>query len=159
MKYFKRNLTRLNVLFLILFIIVTSSSCKKESDEAKQAAIDRGLIEQYVAEHSLEGKYTLSGMYFIILEKGDGTYPAQDAVIQVTYKGYLLDGTVFEENHIPLISLANLIPGWQEGIRLIDKGGTIQLIIPSGLAYGDDYSDNIPANSVLVFEITLHDFE
>lgn len=159
MTYSKRKIAGLSVLFLIFFLIITSSSCKKESDEARQAGIDRGLIEQYVADHNLDGKYTLSGLYFLILEKGDGTYPAQNAVIKVTYKGYLLDGTVFEEDHIPLISLANLIPGWQEGIRLIDKGGTIQLIIPSGLAYGSDSSEEIPANSVLIFDITLHDFE
>lgn len=159
MTYSKKNITRLNVFFLTLIIFIAFSSCKKESDEAKQAGIDRGLIEQYVTDHNLDGKYTLSGLYYVILEQGDGTYPAQNALIKVTYKGYLLDGTVFEEGHIPLISLANLIPGWQEGIRLIDKGGTIQLIIPSGLAYGEDQSENIPANSVLIFDITLHDFE
>lgn len=144
---------------MLFILIATTSSCKKESDEKKQADIDRGLIEQYVADHNLDGKYTLSGLYFVILEEGDGTYPPQNALIKVTYKGYLLDGTVFEEGHIPLTQLSNMILGWQEGLRLIDKGGTIQLIIPSGLAYGSDYSDEIPANSVLIFDVTLHDFE
>ena len=155
----KINSSKWAVLILMLSVFFAASSCKKESDVEKQAAIDRALIDQYVADHNLDGQYTANGNYYVILEHGNGNYPYPSAVIQVTYKGYLLDGTVFDEGYIAATRLSSLILGWQDGIRRIDVGGRIKLIIPSRYAYGTMETDNIPANSVLVFDITLHDFE
>ncbi len=149
----------LAILFLLLIVITSISSCKKEDEEAKQAAIDHALIEQYVADNQLDGKFTLSGLYYVIEEAGNGEFPYPNAIVKVTYKGYLLDGSVFDEGHISASPLTNFIPGWVEGIQLIDEGGRIKLIIPSNLAYGPQSSEDIPQYSVLIFDVTLHAFE
>jgi len=149
----------LTVLFLLLIVMITASSCEKEDDEAKQAAIDQALIEEYVANNQIDGQFTVSGLYYSIIEEGNGNYPLATSVVKVTYKGYLLDGTVFDEGHISATPLSNLIIGWQEGIRKIGEGGEIKLIIPSHLAYGEQSTEEIPIFSVLVFDITLHAFE
>ena len=142
-----------------MFVITAISSCKKEDDGPDQGAIDDAIIEQYVVDHQLDGKYTINGLYYVIEEDGDGNFPYSSAIIKVSYKGYFLDGEIFEEGHLSATPLNGLILGWQDGIRRIDRGGRIKLIIPSRLAYGDQANGNIPANSVLVFNITLHDFE
>ena len=49
----------------------------------------------------------------------------------------------------------DLIPGWEIGIPLVEKGGEIKLILPSALAYG---SQGQLANRVLIFDIVLEDF-
>ncbi len=149
----------LTVLIFVLTIIITISSCKKEDDGYDQAAIDDALIEQYVADQQLDGKYTVNGLYYVIEENGDGNFPYSSAIIKVSYKGYFLDGEVFDEGHLSATPLNGLILGWQDGIRRIDRGGRIKLVVPSRLAYGDQASGNVPANSVLVFDVTLHDFE
>ncbi len=142
----------------LLMLVVSMSSCKKD-DGPSQAEIDRGLIEQYVADKQLNGNFTLSGLYYVIEEKGNGYYPYPTAVIKVSYKGYFLDDSVFEEGQITATPLNSLIPGWVEGVQLIDEGGRIKLILPSNLAYGDQAVGDIPANSVLVFDINLLAFE
>lgn len=149
----------LATLFLLLIVMTTISSCDKEDEEEKQAAIDRILIEQYAADNQLDGKFTISGLYYVVEEEGNGEFPYIGAIVKVTYKGYLLNGFVFDEGHISASPLTNFIPGWVEGLQLIDKGGRIKLIIPSSLAYGEQSTEEIPSNSVLVFDVTLHDFE
>ena len=144
---------------MMLAIVFGMASCEKESELEKQAAIDKALIDQYVIDHQLDGQYTASGTYYEVQEDGNGSFPYSSAIIQVTYKGYFLDGTVFDEGYISAAPLSTLILGWQDGIPRIDVGGKIKLVAPSRLGYGTRELDNIPANSVLVFDITLHDFE
>jgi FKBP-type peptidyl-prolyl cis-trans isomerase FkpA len=71
----------------------------------------------------------------------------------------LLNGTVFDGTTTQPISfkLGQVISGWQIGIPLIQKGGKIRLLIPSGLAYGPDGQGPIPGNAVLDFDIELLD--
>lgn len=153
------GINKLSFHFIILLLLIaTISSCKKDDGE-DQRATDHALIEQYASENQLNGKFTTSGLYYVIEEKGNGEFPGPYAVVKVTYKGYLLNGSVFDEGTIPASPLSNFIPGWVEGIQLIDKGGQIKLIIPSYLAYGAQSTGDIPANSVLVFDVLLHNFE
>jgi FKBP-type peptidyl-prolyl cis-trans isomerase FkpA len=48
-----------------------------------------------------------------------------------------------------------LILGWQYGIPLVKAGGRIMLYLPPSLGYGSQSTGTIPANSVLIFDITL----
>jgi hypothetical protein len=52
------------------------------------------------------------------------------------------------------------IPGFSEGLRLMNKGATYRFRIPSALAYGEQGAGNgvIPPNATLDFEVTLHEF-
>ena len=154
----KANLAGWALLILLFIVTTTTSSCKKD-DGVDQSAIDRELIEQYVTDKQLDGQFTASGLYYVIEEEGNGEYPYATAVVTVSYKGYLLNGDVFDEGEYLTALLTNLIKGWQEGIQLIDAGGKIKLVIPSQLAYGGQSVGSIPPNSVLVFNITLHAFQ
>jgi FKBP-type peptidyl-prolyl cis-trans isomerase FkpA len=81
--------------------------------------------------------------------------------VVANYKGYLTDGTVFDESKTgspATFALKTVIPGWQEGLQLIGVKGKIKLLIPSALGYGSTAKTNIPANSVLIFDIELVEF-
>lgn len=52
--------------------------------------------------------------------------------------------------------LSGVIAGWQQGMIGMKAGGVRRLVIPAALAYGDQAQQGIPANSDLVFDITLH---
>lgn len=52
-----------------------------------------------------------------------------------------------------------MIPGWEEGIKLVGKGGKIKLIIPPSLAYGAVPVGTIPANSTLIFDVEMLDIQ
>jgi FKBP-type peptidyl-prolyl cis-trans isomerase FkpA len=63
---------------------------------------------------------------------------------------------VFDQTQTPLLfPLAQLITGWQLGLPLVKTGGKIRLFIPPTLGYGDRVLDDIPAKSVLIFDVTI----
>lgn len=52
--------------------------------------------------------------------------------------------------------LSGVIPGWQTGMIGMKEGGTRRILIPAADGYGSQAQQDIPANSDLVFDVTLH---
>ncbi len=141
----------------LLVLLFTFAGCSKDSAK-KQAATDHNLILNYASSNNLNGQFTSSGLYYVIQDSGSAKHPTLSSVLNVNYKGYFLDGKVFDQGTGVKFKLSGVISGWQEGLQLIGEGGKIKLIIPSGLAYGSEPYGSIPANSVLGFDITLNSF-
>ncbi len=147
------------LLFLGIALCCTASGCNK--DKRTQAEIDRDIILEYLEFKGLEAEEHSSGLFYIITQEGNGIHPSHDASITIRYKGYLTSGNVFDQTpgtQTRTFDLQNLIQGWQIGIPLLTKGGKGTLLIPSGLGYGNQIIENIPRNSVLIFEVHLVDF-
>ncbi len=103
---------------------------------------------------------------------GEGPSPTVEDVIFVRYTGRLEDGTVFDQSQdgawpVPgilpdgaALPLGQMIPGFQEAVLQMQKGGSYEVFIPSELGYGEDVQEGspIPPNSDLYFNITLVDF-
>tara|TARA_B100001142_G_scaffold74926_1_gene75619 strand:- start:371 stop:760 length:390 start_codon:yes stop_codon:yes gene_type:complete len=100
-----------------------------------------------------------SGLQYLVLESGDGESPSLDQTITADFHGTLLDGSVFWssiDNGEPLIvQLSQLIPGCQESISLMSEGDSWRVFIHPDLAYGEAGRPGIPANSALIFDISL----
>ena len=141
------------VSFVLLSLLITS--CKKD---VNQPEIDHGIIEAYALDNNLDGQYTSSGLYYVIIDDGNSDHPDINSTVNVDYKGYHLDGEVFDENTNLTYGLSGFIKGWVEGLQLIGEGGKIKLIIPSDLAYGSNGSGSIGKNEVLAFDVTLNYF-
>jgi FKBP-type peptidyl-prolyl cis-trans isomerase len=102
-----------------------------------------------------------SGVRYWDVTTGTGTAIKAGDNIVVNYIGYLTNGTVFDSSFsrnqtfsTPLTT-ASLIAGWVDGIPGMKPGGERRLDIPASLAYGDTAQGSIPANSELVFDITM----
>ncbi len=155
--------------FLILTAVTLCLGCSKDDDPGlspqEQLAEDIRLIEEYLlANEGSVAQKTASGLHYIIREDGDGTHPSATSEVEVKYNGYLLDGTVFDKTaptETITFFLNRTIPGWIEGIPLIESGGGKgTLYIPSGLGYGSNSPSRlIPANSVLIFDVTVISFQ
>ena len=108
-----------------------------------------------------EVKTTASGLKYQVLKEGSGTVsPKPTDTVRVHYHGTLLDGTVFDssvERGQPIsFALNRVIPGWTEGLQLMQVGDKFRFEIPPNLAYGEvSPSPKIPPNSTLVFEVEL----
>ena len=91
--------------------------------------------------------------------EGEGQAAALDDLIEVKYTGVLaVSGIIFEETPTSTefaLSEGGLIAGWVQGLVGMKVGGKRQLYIPAELAYGEQESPSIPADSDLVFEIEL----
>lgn len=105
---------------------------------------------------------TASGLRYKILQKGDGKKAEKGHMVSVHYKGQLADGTVFDSSYKrnkPLdfqVGVGQVIPGWDEGICLLQVGDKARLVIPSDLAYGSAGAGGvIPPNATLVFDVEL----
>lgn len=129
----------------------------------EQAAKDSALIEDYLKKNNLTAQRLPSGLYYIITKEGSGETPLPYQIVSVDYKGYLMDGTVFDnsfERGQPIsfpLGVGQVIPGWDQGLMLFKPGTEGKLLIPSYLGYGERANEKIPANAVLIFDIHLVD--
>jgi FKBP-type peptidyl-prolyl cis-trans isomerase len=106
-----------------------------------------------------------SGLCYEIIKPGSGPYPNVGKTVKIQYAGRLLNGKVFDqtgEGHTRNIELSNpprnwVIPGWNEGLQKINKGGKIKLYVPPSLGYGDRAENRAPPYSTLIFEIEVVD--
>lgn len=104
---------------------------------------------------------TSSGLYYQDIQVGDGATAIPGRLVGVLYRGWLADGTLFDEVQDPndplvfQLGVGMVIRGWDEGVRGMRVGGVRKLVVPPSLGYGDEARGPIPANSVLVFEVRL----
>lgn len=131
----------------------------KNADSASQATKDKVMIFEAVARKQIDTTGSVEGVYYQILKEGTGEYVAVSDTVTVNYKGSLLkDGSIFDQtrDRPATFPLKRLIKGWQIAVPKCKVGGTIRIIIPSGLAYTiRSRSKAIPPNSVLVFDIEV----
>jgi FKBP-type peptidyl-prolyl cis-trans isomerases 1 len=103
---------------------------------------------------------TASGLQYQIVREGNGVKPLATSTIEVNYEGTTLEGEVFDSSYergeTATFPLNQVIPGWTEGLQLIDEGGEIILWIPADLAYGDrGAGGKIGPNKALKFRVEL----
>jgi FKBP-type peptidyl-prolyl cis-trans isomerase len=102
---------------------------------------------------------TKSGLQYRKLKDGNGKHPTANSTVKVHYTGKLIDGTVFDssvERGEPMeFPVGAVIPGWTEGLQLMDEGSKYMLFIPYNLAYGENPAGEIPPGSTLIFEVEL----
>lgn len=136
--------------------VLTKSQCPGPSSTSGQSAEE--LILQYLQDNGLAAERTSDGMYFVIREEGSEEKPAADARVTVDYVGYYRNDCSFDGNAAISFSLTNLIQGWQLGIPLVGRCGTVTLLVPPALAYGSNPTNGILAGEPLIFDINLLDF-
>jgi FKBP-type peptidyl-prolyl cis-trans isomerase len=96
-----------------------------------------------------------SGLYVQDLAHGTGAVAARGKSVVVRYTGWLSTGKQFDSGEITVTLGSNkTIRAWEEGLLGMRVGGKRRLVVPPNLGYGArGAGDQIPANSVLVFEM------
>jgi len=122
----------------------------------------RQVENEFLAENSKKPGVivTGSGLQYEVIQQGNGPKPTAADRVRVHYEGSLVNGTVFDSSYSrgePLdFSLGGVIPGWSEGLQLMNTGSTYRLYIPSDLGYGPQGAGpQIPPYSTLIFEVEL----
>ena len=141
-------------LYLFFSIFIFLSCSNNDVDFAPQTDAD---IIKYIEDNNLNANKTSSGLYYVINNEGTGDKPTSNSNVTVAYKGYFLDGTVFDQSSASgaTFPLNGVISGWTEGIPLFKEGGNGILLIPFNLGYGINGRSSIPGGAVLIFDIHL----
>jgi FKBP-type peptidyl-prolyl cis-trans isomerase FkpA len=114
-----------------------------------------------VAQTAVHGDTTASGLRFETLKAGKGAHPAAGDMVLVAYTGRLAaTGKVFDssEGRPTPLPVDGLIPGFTEGLKMMQEGGKYRLHIPSALGYGTagaGPAGEIPPNADLEFDVDL----
>lgn len=143
-------------------VFLFSGCLKSNTCEPNSPSAEAAQIQAFASANGINAVPHSSGLYYEIVNPGNGGFPTQNSKIVITYVGKLLDGTVFDRQDVPNTTawpLTGLIEGWQLGIPLIQRGGTIRLIVPSALAYGCQPYQSLPGDAILYFEIQLIDVQ
>lgn len=151
---------------------IKEQQAKQKIAEAKQLIKDDKLLKAYFTKNHISPVKTASGLYYTIIEEGKGEKPVPGDNITMNYTGKFLDGAKFDSNEDTafghtqpfqfVLGKGAVIKGWDEGVALLNTGTKAVFYIPSTLAYGQQTRPGsaanpkgIPANSVLLFDVTL----
>jgi FKBP-type peptidyl-prolyl cis-trans isomerase FkpA len=138
---------------IFIFLLAISISCSSDDENFdEQNEIE---IEAYIKENNLNVQKTNSGLYYIIKSTGSGNAPTVNSNVTIGYKGYFLNGNVFDQSSNATFNLSGVIPGFSQGVQLLRPGGSGTFILPSRLGYGTRGSGNIKGGDVIVFDINL----
>jgi FKBP-type peptidyl-prolyl cis-trans isomerase FkpA len=157
----KLNLPVMKKIIFALFAICFFAGCGKEKCEYNPCSIvapepEIQQVRSYLSANGLNATQHCSGLFYIIDSPGSGKAPDACSNVAVTYEGKLTDGSVFDSATSPVpFNLSSLITGFKNGIPFIKEGGRIRLFVPPSLGYGSRAAGSIPANSVLIFDVTL----
>ncbi|MCL2478867.1 MAG: FKBP-type peptidyl-prolyl cis-trans isomerase [Treponema sp.] len=151
-------IAKIQAAFQVLSAREQTSSSNPEDD---QRNLDAGKL--FLDENGKKDGIvtTTTGLQYQVIVEGTGPKPAATDTVRVNYEGTLTDGTVFDSSYArnePVeFPLNGVIPGWTEGLQLMNVGSTYMFYIPSELGYGpySPQGSNIPANSVLIFKVEL----
>lgn len=153
---------------------VTPVLAQKRAPVAKRASAARAPAAPLSAEDAFLAKnrklrgviQTASGVQYRVIKPATGAHPTDKDVALINYDGKLVDGTRFDKSTQPTpMPVSAVVPGFSEALKLMAKGETLRVWIPSRLAYGpEDQRDEqgkvvIPGKSTLVFDIELVDFQ
>jgi FKBP-type peptidyl-prolyl cis-trans isomerase len=103
---------------------------------------------------------TPTGLKYEVVNAGEGQAPGPSDKVTVHYAGWLTDGTLFDSSYTrgqPVtFPLNQVIPGWTEGVQLMNTGAVYRFVIPPDMAYGRTGSPPvIGPDATLVFQVEL----
>ncbi len=134
---------------------------KQLANEGKKRSEADRSMKDYLRTNRITQQPTESGLIYITVDEGTGPSPETGDTAMVHYKGYLLDGKVFDSSYDRgepiqvVIGQGGLIEGWLEAIPMMKEGEKAKIIVPWNLAYGKRQTGPIPAYANLVFELEL----
>lgn len=133
-----------------------------DASSGQTRELEQEKSKRFLAENARRRgvKVTASGLQYQILRKGQGRRPDPQSTVVVHYRGKLIDGQEFDSSYPgdePVsILLDHVIPGWTEGLQLMQAGAKYRFFIPPELAYGErGAGTRIKPGQTLIFDIEL----
>ena len=157
-----------------IVVAVITASCNINPDiksDNNTPEKEQQLLKEYLNGLVAEGHdidTTDLGVYYVMVhDSSTAIYPQTGDTVVVGYSGYLINGNLFDTSdwHSDdgkfefVLGVDPMLEGWNDGIKHISNGSTVQLIIPSDYAYGSLGAGNgaIPPYSTVIFVVQVFD--
>lgn len=149
---------------------------KREKEREEVAEKNRKEGEAFLAENKKKegvkthevtitdpktGKQETAEFQYKVLKEGTGPIPQSNDVVNVIYRGTLINGKEFDSSakhgdKPAKFAVNRVIRGWTEALEMMKAGSKWMVYLPASLAYGDNGAGpNIEPGSTLIFEIEL----
>jgi FKBP-type peptidyl-prolyl cis-trans isomerase len=156
----------LRVLDIYDNIPVAQLMYNKENELQKERDIKE--VEAYLKSKNIRAVKTSAGAFVEISKQGEGALPDTGKQVSLKYTGSNFNGDKFDSNVDPsfghtdtfkiVIGQMGSIPGFEEGVKQIAKGGKAKIYIPSMLGYGmQGAPPKIKPYEHLIFEVEMLD--
>jgi FKBP-type peptidyl-prolyl cis-trans isomerase len=165
-----RNGDKITTTFKILKVFDNADEYKKDEDLERTSFTkkEESTVKDYLSKNKVNAQRTGTGTYVQIQNAGSGPQADSGKYVSVLYKGQTFSGKVFDTNmdtsfkHTePMgftVGTGQMIKGFDEGIRLLKKGGKARIFMPSSLGYaGQPPSPDIKPFEHLIFDVEVLD--
>ncbi|MGI9175062.1 MAG: FKBP-type peptidyl-prolyl cis-trans isomerase [Rhodothermales bacterium] len=121
------------------------------------------IIAEAFTEQAGSVTTTESGLQYLQVDQGAGAAAMAGDSVFVDYRGQFVNGVEFDNSYdrgeplVFVVGSSGLIPGFSEGVALMQEGGRAKLLLPPDLAYGEfgSQSGSIPPSTTIYFDIEL----
>ncbi|WP_199100363.1 FKBP-type peptidyl-prolyl cis-trans isomerase [Dyella sp. ASV21] len=142
---------------------VANLQAKAKAEYTQVASKNKAEGDAFLAKNKTAAgvKSTASGLQYQVISQGTGARPGPNDTVQVNYVGTFVNGEVFDDSSkhegggAASIPLAGVIPGFREGMQMMQVGGHYKFFIPSNIAYGAQPQNGFPPNATIIFDVTL----
>ena len=136
------------------------AQAKADWEEVKKSGeMEKGIkyMEAFLAGKKIKAQKTDDGTFVIVNQKGIGEPAINGKFISVKYTGRILetDSTFESSVYTFKMGTASVIRGWDDGLKLFNKGGKGILYVPGYLAYGKNPGPGNKPNQALVFDVEV----
>lgn len=144
--------------WLLIAFCASFFGCMDEDvyDAYKQWQKDVATIDAYLTENNITAIKDVRGIRMVITQLGTGLPATTLNTVDVDYVGKLFsNGQIFDDGNIEGV-VDDFIEGWKVALTTLPAGSTAKVYIPSPYAYANGGTQNIPPNSILVFDMTFN---
>jgi FKBP-type peptidyl-prolyl cis-trans isomerase FklB len=140
---------------------------RQSANAKRQLAIgdNKKIGETYLADYRSQSGVLSSpnGVLYKIIKEGTGRKPLESDMVEVNYRGTLINGTEFdatEPGKPASLKVSALIPGWKQALSMMPVGSKWHIVVPAVLGYGErGVGQDIGPNEVLLFDLELVDIK
>ncbi len=133
---------------------------KADWEELKKSGeMEKGIkaMQSYLGSKKITAQKTDDGTFVVVKEKGTGEPVVDGKFISVKYTGRILETDSVFQSSVYTFKLGtySVIHGWDDGLKLFNKGGKGTLYIPGYLAYAKNPGPGNKPFQALIFDVEV----
>lgn len=141
--------------------VARAAVAKRKAEQQARKEAERASVIANIEKTFPDAQKTAEGIYFKTTKEGSGEKCGARKSVSVHYKGYFMDGRVFDTSEgrstLDFVTAAGqMIPGFDVMVQDMKVGEKRTAVLPPEMAYGDAGAGGIiPGGAYIVFDIEL----